>query len=164
MLLVKNCNFFLYLFSVKIRLEIMFNNVLDRKEIFFGHKHFNLSKSQKSHFSKGVNPCFWSKNVNFSSWFSLKIRLETMFNNVLDREETFFGHKNFSLSKSQKSHFSKGVIAWFWSKNVLFLFLFSVKIRLQIMFNNILDRKETFFGHKNFNFSKTQKSHFSKGV
>ena len=32
-----------------------------------------------------------------------------MFNNVLDREETFFGHKNFSLSKSQKSHFSKGV-------------------------------------------------------
>ena len=49
---------FLYLFLVKIRLEIMFNNVIDGKEIFFGHKKFNLSKSQKSHFSKGVNPCF----------------------------------------------------------------------------------------------------------
>ena len=164
MLLVKKCNFFLYLFSLKVSLEIMFNNVLDRKETFFGHKNFNLSKSQKSHFSKGVNPCFWSKNVNSSFWFSLKIRLETMFNNVLDREETFFGHKNFSLSKSQKSHFSKGVIAWFWPKNVLFLFLFSVKIRLQIMFNNVLDRKETFFGHKNFNISKPWKSLFSKGV
>ena len=65
MLLVKNCNFFLYLFSLKIRLEIMFNNVLDRKETFFGHKNFTLSKSQKSHFLRGVNPCFWSKTVIF---------------------------------------------------------------------------------------------------
>ena len=69
MLLVKKSNFFLYLFIVKIRLEIMFNNVLDRKETFFGNKNFNLSKSQKSHFSKGVNPCFWSKNVTFFSLF-----------------------------------------------------------------------------------------------
>ena len=58
--------FFLYLFLIKIRLEIMFNNVIDGKETFFGHKKFNLSKSQKLHFSKGVNPCFWSKNVFFS--------------------------------------------------------------------------------------------------
>ena len=81
----------------------MFNNVLDRKETFFGHKKFSLSKSQKSHFSKGVNPCFWSKNVVFFlELFSVKIRLEIMFNNVLERKETFFGHKKFSLSKSQK--------------------------------------------------------------
>ena len=145
MFLIKKCNFFLYLFSLKIGLEIMFNNVLDRKETFFGHKNSIFQSPKKTLFSEGVNPCFWSKNVNSSFWFSLKIRLETMFNNVLDREETFFGHKNFSLSKSQISHFSKGVIAWFWPKNVLFLFLFSVKIRLQIMFNNVLDRKETFF-------------------
>ena len=105
MLLVKKCNFFLYLFSLKIRLEMMFNNVLDRKETVFGHKNFNLSKSQKSHFFKGVNPCFWSKTNFFLYLFSLKIRLEIMFNNVLDRKDTFFGHKNFSLSWTQKSHF-----------------------------------------------------------
>ena len=87
MLLVKKCNFFLYLFFLKIRLQIMFNNVLDRKETFFGHKKFSLVKSQKSPFSKGVNPCFWSKNVIFFLfWFSLKIRLEIMFNIVLDRK------------------------------------------------------------------------------
>ena len=57
--------FGLYLFFFKLRLEIMFNNVLDRKETFFGHKNFTLSKSQKSHFFKGVNPCFWSKTVIF---------------------------------------------------------------------------------------------------
>ena len=43
----------------------MFNNVLDRKETFFGHKKFNLLKSQKFNFSKGINPCFWAKNVIF---------------------------------------------------------------------------------------------------
>ena len=121
MLLVKNCYFFLYLFSLKVRLEIMFNNVLDRKETFFGHKKFSLSKTQKSHFSKGVNPCFWSKNVVFClDLFSVKIRLEIMINNVPERKETFFGPKKCNRSKSQESHFSKGVNPCFWSKNVFF--------------------------------------------
>ena len=125
MLLVKKCNFFLYLFSVKIRLEIMFNNVLDRKGTFFGHKNVSLSRTQKSHFFKGVNPCFWQKNCNFFLYlFSFKVRLEIMFNNVLDRKETFFGNKKFSLSKTHKSHFSKGVNPCFWSKNVIFFFIY----------------------------------------
>ena len=102
--------FFLELFSVKIRPEILLNSVRDRKETFFGPKKCNLSKSQKSHFSKGVNPCFWSKYVFFFlDLFSVKIRLEIMFNNVLERKGTVFGHKNWNLSKSQKSHFSIGV-------------------------------------------------------
>ena len=69
----------------------MFNNVLERKETFFGHKKSNLSKSQKSHFSKGVNPCFWSKNGFFFSLvvFSQK-GLEIRLNDVLDRKETYF--------------------------------------------------------------------------
>ena len=86
MVLVKKCTFFINLFLVEIRVEIMFNNVLERKETFFGHKKSNLSKSQKSHFSKGVNPCFWSKNaIFFINLFSVKVRLEIMFNNVVDR-------------------------------------------------------------------------------
>ena len=117
---VKKCNFFLFWFSLKITLEIMFNNVLDRRETFFGHKNFNLSKSQKSHFSSGVNPWFWSKNVFFLFLFSVTIRLQIMLNNVLDRKQTFLGHKNFNLSKSQKSHFSNPC---FWSKNAIFFFI-----------------------------------------
>ena len=35
--------FFLELFSVKIRLEMLFNNALDRKETCFSHKKFSLS-------------------------------------------------------------------------------------------------------------------------
>ena len=63
MLSVKKWNLFSLFVSVKIKLEIMFKNVLDRKETFFDHNKFSLLKSQKFHFSKGVNPCFWSKNV-----------------------------------------------------------------------------------------------------
>ena len=39
----------------------MFNNVPHRKETFFGHKNFNLSKIQKSHFSKGLTHAFGQK-------------------------------------------------------------------------------------------------------
>ena len=140
----------------------MFNNVLDRKETFFGHNNFNLSKSQISHFSKEVNPCFWSKMYFFSFFlFFLKIRLEIMFNNILDRKETFFGHKNFNLSKTQKSHFSKRVQPMLLVKDCnFFLFWFSVKIRLEIMFNNVVDRKETFFGHQKIQYFKVPKIAF----
>ena len=74
MLLGKKYNFFLYLFSVKIRLEIMFNKVPDRKETFFGYTKLNLSKSQKLHFSEGVNPRLLVKNEFFFLYlFSVKI-------------------------------------------------------------------------------------------
>ena len=164
MLLVKKLNSFLYLFSVKIRLEIRFNNVLDRKKKnLFSHKNSIFQSPKKLHFSKGVNPRFWSKNVMFSLVrFSVKIKLEMMFNNVLYRNETSFGHTKFNLSKSQKLHFSKGVNPCFWL--FFFLYLFSVKIILQIMFNNVLDKKETFFGRKKCNISKSPKYHFSKRV
>ena len=64
MLLVKTWNFFLYFFSVKKGLEIRLNDVLDRKQLFLTRKtkYFNVSKIA---FSKGVNPCFWSKTAIF---------------------------------------------------------------------------------------------------
>ena len=43
----------------------MFNNVLDRKETFFGRKKFNISKSQKYRISKRVNQFFWSEMYIF---------------------------------------------------------------------------------------------------
>ena len=103
----------------------MFNNVLDRKETFFGRKKFNISKSQKYRISKRVNQFFWSEMYNiFPYLFSFKIRLEIMFNKVPNKKETFFGHTKFNLSKSQKLHFFKGANPCFWSKNVNFFFVF----------------------------------------
>ena len=52
----------------------------------------------------------------------------------------------------QKLIFLKGLTHAFGQKRNFFLYLFLVKIRLEIMFNNVLYRKETFFSHKKFNF------------
>ena len=51
---------------IKIRLEIRFNNILTENKLFLTLKTPFFLKSQKSHFSKRVNPCFWSKIPHFS--------------------------------------------------------------------------------------------------
>ena len=40
----------------------MFHDVLDKKETILEYKSNNFLEGQKSHFSKGVNPWFLSKN------------------------------------------------------------------------------------------------------
>ena len=118
MVLVKKCHFLRYLFSVKISLPKRVYNGLDTKQSFFGHKKFTLSKFQKSHFSKGVNPYFGQKTPFFFYLFSVKIKEKRKIrvNNVLDTKQTFYGHKKFNISKSHKSYFSKGVNPCFGQK------------------------------------------------
>ena len=91
MLLVKTCNFFLYLFSVKEEHEIRFNHVLNRKETFFDYKNTNFSVSKMASFQRGEPILLVEKCNFFKFFFSLKIRLEVRVNNVLDRKKTFFG-------------------------------------------------------------------------
>ena len=58
MLLVKKCQFFHYLFSLKIRLEIRFNNVLQRKEPFCYYKKKNFESPKSRIFPKGLTHSF----------------------------------------------------------------------------------------------------------
>ena len=67
MLLGKKCQFFRNLNLIKMSLEIMLSNFAEKKETFFDLKKQNFSKSKKTYFFKGVNPCFWSKNAIFKS-------------------------------------------------------------------------------------------------
>ena len=83
-----------------------------------------------------------------------------MFNNVLERKETFFGHKNVIFQSPKNRIFPKGLTHAFGQKMYFFLELFSVKITLEIMFNNVLERKETFFGHKKMSSFKVPKITF----
>ena len=99
MLLVSKCNFFHYLFSTKIRLEIRFNNVLDRKETFFDYKK-NFQSLKNCIFPKWLTHAFGQKCKFFHFLFSLKIRLEISFKNVPDIKETFFEYiKKFTKSQ-----------------------------------------------------------------
>ena len=72
----------------------------------------------------------------------------------MNRKETFFDYKNKIFTTSQKWHFPKGVNPFFWSKNAnFFTIFFSLKVKLEVRVNNVLDSKKTLFVYKKRNFS-----------
>ena len=89
-------------FLVNIDQEYVFCNILERQNAFLGYKNKKLKKSKNSHFSKGVNPWFWSKNGHFSNFFFLgNIDQENVFYDILERKNFFLGYKNKKLRKSK---------------------------------------------------------------
>ena len=67
------------------------------------------------------------------------------------------------FKKSKKSHFSKVVNQWFWSRKGHFSTFFLRNIGQENVFYDILERKNTFLGYKNKKFKKSKNGHFSKG-
>ena len=59
MISVENLNFLHGLLLLKIGPDIMFGDVLDRKETFVDNKNMYLICPKNRTFSKEVNPCFW---------------------------------------------------------------------------------------------------------
>ena len=108
-------NFF---FLGNIGQEHVFYHIIERKNTFLGYKSMNSKNSNNWHFSKQVNPWFWSKNGHFSNFFYLgNIGQNNVFYDIPEPKNTFVGHKNMHSKKSKNWHFSKGVNPWFWSKN-----------------------------------------------
>ena len=54
--------------------ENVFYDILERQNNFLGYKNMKSKKSKNSHFSKGVNPWFWSKKGHFSHFFFREYR------------------------------------------------------------------------------------------
>ena len=107
MVLVPKCPFFKFFFLGNIGLENVYYDILERKNAFIGYKNKKFRKSKNLHFSKGVNPWFWSKNVHFSNFFFLgNIGQENVFYNILDRKNAFLGYKNKKFKKSKNWHVS----------------------------------------------------------
>ena len=67
--LSKNCHFFQLFFLSNIAHENAFYNILKRKNSSLRYKNKKFKKSKNWHFSKRVNPWFWSKNGHFSIFF-----------------------------------------------------------------------------------------------
>ena len=69
MVLIKNWLFFLFFIRDKIRLENVFENILERKKglsRLATIKTRNLKSGKSGIFPKGVSPWFYSKIGNFS--------------------------------------------------------------------------------------------------
>ena len=87
----------------------------------------------------------------FSNFFFLGNKgQENLFYDILERKNAFLGYKNDKFKKSKNWHFSKGVNAWFWSKNGHFSnFFFLANTGQENVFYDILERKKAFLGYKN---------------
>ena len=110
--------FFQPFFSGNIGHENVCYKILERENGFLGYKNKKFKKSKNWHFSKGVNPWFWSKNGHFSNFcFSGNIGQENGFYDILEWKNAFLSCKNKKLKKSKNGHFSKGVNRWFLSRN-----------------------------------------------
>ena len=110
---------FHYLFSLKIRVEIRFNNVLDRKDnFFFNYIKKNFQSLKKRIFLKGLTHAFGQEMEFFYYLFSSSIRVEIRLNNVLqspkkslfskwvknaklERENTSLSYKNKKFKNSK---------------------------------------------------------------
>ena len=86
----------------------VFYDILEPKNTFLGYKNTKFKKSKNWHFSKGVNPWFWSKNRYCSKIFFLGIiGQKNMFYDILEPTNTFQGYKNEKFKQSKNWHFSK---------------------------------------------------------
>ena len=65
----KNVHFSNFFFLANIGQENVFYYILERKNTFLGYKNKTFKKSKNWHFSKRVNPRFWSKNGHSSNFF-----------------------------------------------------------------------------------------------
>ena len=118
MVLIKKWPFFHVFFLRNIGQENVFYNILERKNAFLAHKRKKFKKSKNWDFSKGVNPCFWSKNGHFSmSFFFCNIGQENVIYNIPEQENACVPYKKNTFKKSKNWDFSKGVNPSFRSKN-----------------------------------------------
>ena len=126
MVLVSKWPFFEpFFFLGKIGQENVFYDILERIKAFLRYKNKKLKKWKNWHFSKGVNPWFWSKNGRFFNFFFFR-------QNRPGKCLLRYSRTNKGLSRiwkqevktSKNWHFSKGVNPWFWSPNGHFSNLF----------------------------------------
>ena len=82
MVFVQNCHFSNFFFFSNIGQENVFYDILERINAFVGCKNKKFKKAKKEHFTKGVNPWFWSKNGEFSPFFLGNIGQENVFYDI----------------------------------------------------------------------------------
>ena len=135
------------------------------KNAFLAYKSKKFRNSKNWHFSKGVNPLFWSKNGHISTFYFLgNIGQENVFCDIVERKNGFLGYKNNKFLRSKNLNFSKAVTHGFGPEMTVFPPFFLGNIVQENIFDDILKQKNAFLGYKNKKFRKSKNWYFSKGV
>ena len=101
MVLVKKWPFFQLFVLGNIGQENVFHDILERKNAFLSYKNKKFKKLKNSHFSKGVNPWFWSKNSHFSNISFQATQARKMSFTIFQNEKTPFQAIKTKRSKSR---------------------------------------------------------------
>ena len=87
MVLVQKRPFFQLLFLSNFDQENVFYDILERQNAFLRYKNKESKNSKNQHFSKGVNPWFWSQNGHFFKFFFLRnLGQKNVFNDILEKK------------------------------------------------------------------------------
>ena len=102
MVLVQKWPFFQLFFFGNLDQENVFYDILQRKNAFKRYKNKKSKKPKNWHFSKGVNPCFWSKKGHFLNFFFLSnLGQQNLFYDILETKNAFLDYKNKKFKKSK---------------------------------------------------------------
>ena len=136
----KNGLFSNFFFLGSVGQENVFYDILEPKNTFLGYKK-KFKKLKNWHFSKGVNPCFWSKNGHFSNFFFFRhYRPGKCVYDILEPNNTFLGYKNEKFKNLKNRHFSMVLVQKWPFVQVFFL----GNIGQENVFYDILEPKNTF--------------------
>ena len=129
----------------------------NEKKPFYAIKTRSSKSGKIDIFPKGLTHGFGPKVTILAKFFLGKIGQESVFYDILEQKNAFPGFKNKKFKQSKNGQFSKGVNPWFWSKNGHFSnFFFLGNIGQKNVFQDILERKNTFLGYKNKSFKKVK--------
>ena len=121
MVLVQKRPFFQVLFLGSIGQENVFYDILERKNTFLGYKNKKFKKFKNSHFSKGDNPLFWSKNGHFFNFFLRQYSSgESFLRYSRTKKERFGAIKTRSWKSPKIDIFPKGLTHGFGPKMAIF--------------------------------------------
>ena len=127
MVLIQKWPFFQLFFLDNIGKENIFYDILERGNPILGYKNKKFKKFKNWHFSKGLNPWFWSKNGHFSNLlFSGKTGQENVFYDILEgkKKTPFYAIKTRSSKSPINNIFPKGLTHGFGPKVAIFLTCF----------------------------------------
>ena len=111
MVLVQKWPFFQLFFFGNLDQENVFYDILERKNAFQRYKNKKSKKPKNWHFSKGVNPWFYSKNGHFLKFFFLSnLGQENVFYDILERKKVFLGYKIKKFEKLEELTFFPRVL------------------------------------------------------
>ena len=127
-------------------------DILEQENAFLGYNNKKFTQSKNCHFSKRVNPWFWSKNGHFPHFFFFQvIQVRKMSFMIFYNEKTPLQAIKTIRSKSRKIDICpKGLTHGFRPKMVIFQTVSFLSIQAREMSFIILQHKNyAFLGYKN---------------